>query len=471
MYKNLILIITLNFLFASTLFCGYLTYDGKSIYFGNESQISVFTCSDSHCYDGFTTVGIGDNQFSMHIQPLNDEIVNMSVAYNLTSTDFCILRFGSNEPFEIASTSDGSIFVFFNQNVSFGLIPVEQSSTQNKNLIIDDGQVCIKAFEKIGYFKMILVPPAWLEKNIQILKVSSNVSNSSIEQSEVESQHTEQISVYTKINDTTESISALNTSNSSLNDTKFFEKNTTDTILSNNSKLTKSKTIESDNSFKYEYIALGSFVVFLIVCGYVLFFSSRKSKFSTTSDSGNSINSVFDIKSVNTQSSVIQKSNSEIDEIVSSLNIDSKESIKSNAPSVITKCDRDTLKPLEESSKIITEEVNSKKVNKNEKSNSTSNSTISNSDISHSMHDGKNLIANSNSVTLQSDNSSNQNILSDKATESKDNLVNEILPKKSSQDSDTTFDSVKKTRSDSEERKLKEAEKIIHDMLGENESE
>jgi hypothetical protein len=415
-------------------------------------------------------VGIGDNQFSMHIQPLNDEIVNMSVAYNLTSTNYCILRFGSSEPFEIASTSDESIFVFFNKNVSFGLIPVEKSSAQNQTVIIDNGQVCIKAFEKIGYFKMILVPPAWLEKNIQILKIPSNVSNFSTE-SGVESSPVQQVPLYTKTNDTPDSTLTKNTSNSSLNDTDFFAKNISEFVLSNNSKSTKSKMIESSDSFNYEYIAFGSFVVFLVVCGYVLFFSSKKSTSNSKGVSVDPINAVSDIKHDIVQSTTAQKSNSEIDEIVSSLNIDSKDSLKSNVQSVTSKCVNDTSKPLNDSSKVITENSNFKKVNESEKSDSASNSKIIDSDISQSTHEDEKLFMNSNPATLQVDNSFQQKILSDKNIESKDNSRDDVLAKRSSQISDTRSDSITKSSSESEEKKLKEAEKIIHDMLGEDESE
>lgn len=177
-YSALLLVVFVNFAFSQ-----YISYDGVNILFGNDSQLSVFTCGSEKCYPGFANINLNSSKISLSAQPLSDDFVNISVDFDVNSSESCILRFINQKPLRGAPSQDSSVVLFYNQDVSFAIISTNPDTTPFF-LDISEGQVCVGATKNEGKLNFLLASPLWVNSNLELVEETTDLPLSAKNESE-----------------------------------------------------------------------------------------------------------------------------------------------------------------------------------------------------------------------------------------------------------------------------------------------
>ena len=242
MRLNLFIFMFLVFALCGFGFSQYLSYDGVNIHFGNESQISVSTCNEFECYLGFRNLGPDPQNPYLNVRPLSDDFVNISMFYNMSKSEVCVLKFISPKPLIPAPSEDKSIVLFYNEDVSFAIISVS-NTTDSFYLNSSEGNTCVGVQNQMGLINFYLASPLWIRNNIA-LEPSPNLNESG--------------------NLTGQSENGNSSAGNNPNDTS------------------QTPVSASDFQLKPEYIAFACVVIFILTVAVILFSRGKKTQPKTS---------------------------------------------------------------------------------------------------------------------------------------------------------------------------------------------
>ncbi len=129
----------------------YLNYDGINIYFGNDSQLSIFSCIGQKCYPGF---GAGPDYQSFG-QPLDDKEVELAANFSNQTPGSCLFKLVSDQAFRPVDDSNGQPRAFSDGRLAYSFAlqagaPIGVEAQGN--------QLCISSPNESGLAVFRLIP-------------------------------------------------------------------------------------------------------------------------------------------------------------------------------------------------------------------------------------------------------------------------------------------------------------------------
>ncbi len=136
----------------------FLRFDGLTIYFGNQSNLSIFSCVDGQCHPGFGSMNAtGQRHYISQGFPIQDSYVELKVNYSLDSAPPCAIKLVSSHPFDIYSELVRSQMSFSSGNYSYGLSLVDNQSVPVR-IAANGTQLCITPNASSGLIHLYLIP-------------------------------------------------------------------------------------------------------------------------------------------------------------------------------------------------------------------------------------------------------------------------------------------------------------------------
>lgn len=129
----------------------YQSYDGINIYFGNDSQLSLFSCADQRCYPGFGAA----KDYQSFGQPIGQREVALAVNFSQQAPGTCLLKLVSDQSFQSVRDENGSPAAFGDGRLAYSFTleagaPMKVEAQKN--------QLCISSSNESGMMVLLLTP-------------------------------------------------------------------------------------------------------------------------------------------------------------------------------------------------------------------------------------------------------------------------------------------------------------------------